>query len=62
VKLALVSVMSISPRAASRVCSSASIASWLFGRIGQAKSMATDKRMKDTVAPESRVMLSGELL
>jgi hypothetical protein len=59
VKLALVSTISISPKAANRVCSSASMANWLFGKIGQARVIATDKRIKETVAPESNVILSG---
>ena len=57
--MALERVMLISPRAARRVFSSAKRASWVFGRMVQFRAMATERRMNDTVAPESNVMLSG---
>ncbi len=61
-KFALVRVTSISPRAASRVFSSARRASCWLGWMVKLCSMATARRMKDTVAPESNVMLSGWVL
>jgi hypothetical protein len=55
----LLSVMSISPSEAIFVLSSARSASWLLGRMGMLSRDTTVRRMKETVAPVSRVMLMG---
>ena len=54
-----VRVMSISPREAILVLSSARRASWLLGRIGIFSWVTMFSLMKETVAPVSRVMLTG---
>ena len=54
-----VRVMSISPREAIFVLSSASRASWLLGRMGMLRAVTMLSLMKETVAPVSKVMLTG---
>ena len=58
----LTKTMSISPRDAIRVLSSARRASWLFGLIGMLCCFAYSCLMNETVAPVSRVMWKGSLL